>query len=215
MHPSLSSWARGPRLAGLVSLIAITGLGGCASKSRPNPPVRAPQWQGLRMGMERARAEKRLRDAGLQVRCAPAQNVTYFDGKDLYTRWIKKAQAGRIVRCTARRKKGVKPGPDGVVQTRLYFLDDRLYRLHVKIISTDKAFKQLLKARFGTLRQQSIARYAYASKKPSTIRMWTLARPPAQLLWLRSAHRQQLVMFTTIPERVKALKALSSSRKGE
>lgn len=215
MHPSLTMCARRPRFAPVLWLIGVVGLGACASKRRPSPPVKAPEWQGLRMGMERARAVKHLRDAGLRVHCEPAQNVTYFDGKDLYTRWIKKAQAGRIVRCTARRKKGVKPGPDGVLQTRLYFLDDKLYRLHVKISSTDQAFKQVLKARFGTLRQQAIARYTYAGKKPSTIRMWTLARPTTQLLWLRSAHRQQLVLFTTDPERVKALKALSSRRKGE
>ncbi len=47
------------------------------------------------------------------------------------------------------------------------------------------------------------------------MRMWTLTIRSTQLLWLRSGYHQQLVLFTTNPERVKALKALSSTRKGD
>lgn len=215
MHHPPTTLSHGLRFALLLWLIGVGGLGACAKKKSPSPPVKAPEWQGLRIGTERKHAEKRLRDAGLRVHCAPAQNVTYLDGKALYTRWIKKAQAGRIVRCTARRKKGAKPGLDGVVQSKLYFLDDKLYRLHVKIFSTARVFGRLLKARYGTFRQQRVARHAYAGKKPSMIRMWTLAISSTKMLWLRSGHHQQLVLFTTDPKRAKALKALSTTRKGE
>jgi hypothetical protein len=213
MHRPPTALLSGPRLVPVLWLIGVVGLGACAK--RPSPPVQALEWQGLLIGMERNQAEKRLRDAGLRFQCAPAKNVTFLDGQALYTRWVKQAQAGRVVLCTASRKKGAKPGPDGVLQSKLYFLDDKLYRLHVKILSTDRKFGQLLRARYGTPRQQTIARYAYAGKQPSRIRMWTLKRPSTQLLWLRSGHHQQLVLFTRDPERVKALRALSSSRKGD
>ncbi len=202
-------------LTPLLWLIAVVGLGACAKKKHSNPPVTAPQWQGLRIGMERKHAVKHLRDAGLRVHCSPAQNVTYFDGEALYTRWIKPGQASRVTRCTVRRKKGAKPGPDGVLTSKVYFLDDKMYRLHVKILSRDTAFEQVLRARYGTLRQRTIARHAYAGKKPTGIRMWVLTLASTRILWLRSGTHQQLVLFTADPKRVEALKALSSTRKGE
>ncbi len=215
MHRSLFTLSGRPALAPLLWLIAVVGIGACAKPKRSSPPVKTPEWQGLSIGMSRKHAEKRLRDAGLRVHCSPAQNVTFLDGEALYTRWIKPGKTNRIVRCTARRKKGAKPGPDGVLQSKLYFLDDTLFRLHVKILSTDLAFDQLLRARFGVLRQQTIARHAYASKSPTKIRMWSLALASTRIIWLRSGTQQQLVLFTTTPARVKTLKELSSTRKGK
>ena len=216
MHhpPTLSP--RGLRLALLLLLMGVVGLCACAKKKKHTaPPKKTPEWHGLRIGMPQKQAVKKLKDADLRVYCAPAQNVTYLDGEKLYTRWIKKAQAQRVVRCKAKRKKGGKPGKDGVLQSKLYFLDGTLYRLHVKIFRTDLAFEKILKERYGTLRAQSIVRHAYASKKGSAMNVWTLTIKSTQLIWLRSSHHQQLVLFTTKPERVKALKALSTTRKGE
>jgi hypothetical protein len=205
----------GRGLTPLLCLIGAVGLGACAKPKRSNPPVKTPEWQGLRIGMERKQAEKQLKDAGLRVHCSPAQNITYFDDGALYTRWAKQGQASRMVRCTARRKKGAKAGPDGVLQSKLYFLDDKMYRLHVKLLSNDQAFEQVLRARYGTLRQRKIARHAYASKKPTGIRMWILTLASTRIIWLRSGSHQQLVLFTADPAQVKALKALSSTRKGD
>ncbi len=206
--------SRMPTLASLLYLVGLVGLSACSKPKQSNPPVKTPEWQGLRMGTPRQDAEKRLRDAKLRVSCLPAQNVTFLENNALYTRWIKPGKGDRIVRCTARRKKGAKPGPDGVLHTKLYFLDGKLFRLHVKILSTDLAFDQLLRARYGVLRQQMIARHAYASPKPTMIRMWTLARASTRLIWLRAQRQQQLIWFTTDPARIKTLKALSSTRKG-
>jgi hypothetical protein len=216
MHHSPTLSPRGLRLALLLLLMGVVGLCACAKKKKhAAPPAKTPEWHGLRIGMPQKQAVKKLKDAGLRVYCAPAQNMTYLDGKTLYTRWVKKGQEKRVVRCKARRKKGGKPGQDGVLQSKLYFLDGTLYRLHVKMLLTDLVFEKVLTKRYGTLRPQPIVRHAYAGKKGTAVRMWTLVIKSTQLIWLRSGHHQQLVLFTTKPERVKALKALSTTRKGE
>jgi len=216
MYRPFPSSPLGLRLAALLLLTSVVTLGACSKKKpRSSPPVKTPEWHGLRIGMAQKKAEQRLKGAGLRVHCAPAQNVTYLDGKALYTLWIKKGQEKRVVRCLVRRKKGAKPGLDGVLESKLYFLDGKLYRLHVKLFTTDLKFDRLLRARYGVFLQAEISRHAYAGKKPSVIRMWTLTQKATRLLWLRSSHHQQLVLFTTSPDHVKALKALSSARKGE
>lgn len=199
------------------ALAGILGLAfpACSTKKHKSPPVKRPQWQGLRMDMVRSDAEELLKRSGLRVRCAPARNITYLDGKDLYTRWVKKSQAGRVLQCVARRQKGAKPGPDRVLESKLYFLDDKLFRLHVKLLTSDADFEQVLKTRFGSLRQQEINRHVYAGELPSRIRVWTLHRASTRLLWLRGAQRQQLVLFSTTAGQVKALKAVATPKKGE
>jgi hypothetical protein len=202
----------GLRLAALL-LAELGGLFACAKKKPPRPPTQELQWQGLRLGMERARAEQQLKAAGMQVTCLPSQNVTFLDGQTLHTRWVRSDGAARLTQCDARLKKGAKLGPERVFSSKLYFLDGKLYRLHAKIASNDQVFHQVLRARFGGLSQQSISRLAYASKKPSRIRVWALARQGVQMLWLRAGPQQQLVLFTGDPQQVKVLRSLSVASK--
>jgi hypothetical protein len=200
------------RLAALL-LAGLGGLLACAKKKPPRPPAQELQWQGLRIGMERAQAELQLKAAGMRVTCLPSPNVTFLDGQTLHTRWVKSAGATRLTHCDARLKKGAKLGPERVFSSKLYFLDGKLYRLHTKIASNDQVFDQVLRARFGGLSQQSINRLAYASKKPSRIRVWALARQGVQMLWLRAGPQQQLVLFTRDPQQVKVLRSLSCPTK--
>ncbi len=205
------------RLDGLISLSALTLLAvlavSCGSSKTSSPAVAPLQWMGIRVGMGQAEAEQALRKMGIQVGCERALNVTYLSKDTLHTRWIKAPHAGRLRRCEARRKKGAAPWDAGTTQIRLYFLDKKLYRLQAQVVSTDAAFERLLKTRFGPPRQILVQRIAYASKRPSKIRAWSLSRLGSRLLWLRSAHRQQLVLFALGARRVKLLEEISTPRK--
>ncbi len=215
MYPTSTPHLRRLRPLLLLCLVGVAGLSACKKKKAAAPAVKPAQWQGLRMDMPRAKAEKLVRDAKLRVHCAPTHNVTYLKKNKLYTRWVKKAAAARVVRCKVRRKKGAKPGPDGVMETKLYFLDNKLVRLHAKVISTDVTFEQVLKNHFGTLKQMTLERYVYAGDAPSKTRAWGLNRLSTGIIWLRGVRRQQLAMFSTDAKIIQALEAVSSTRKGD
>jgi hypothetical protein len=216
---------RGGFTAGLTAIIVGTAAlcGACDEKSPSKPrTLERLEWDGLRLGMAQERAKARMKDLGWKTRCRPSPTVVFLDGDALATRWVKRSERKRTLRCDAylpiSSAKG-KPGKKGgsaqkKLRAKLFFLDGTLRQMNIVLAVPDEELAPKLKKRWGAYKQLELSMYLYGSSRPGRLRALSFRRGNVTVLWLRRAKVHELIFLDHTPTRVKELRSLVTLKKG-